>query len=66
MNSFKPKKEIKEVFPFYIPEKLSKRLNKAVELSGLTKQDLVRQMVAYCLDNIQFETKLKEEYREEF
>lgn len=66
--TFKPKMDTREIFSLHMNGKLSRRLAKAVANSGLTKQNLVRQMIEFCLDNIQFEPKIKErmEEREEF
>lgn len=66
--TFKPKKDTREVLSLHLSGKLSRRLNKAMETSGLKKQHLIRQMIEFCLDNIQFEPKIQErlEEREDF
>lgn len=68
--TFKPiGKHKRDVFPLHLPKELSKRLKKATENSGLARQDLVRQMIEFCLNNIKFEPKIpleEGEQREEF
>lgn len=65
---FKPKKkQEKEVISLHLSLALSREIKKAIEVTGLKKQEMIRQMIEHCLENLDFKTHKKEKHhREEF
>lgn len=62
-----------QVMSLHLPPNMSKRLNLALAKAKtqnprFTKQELLRQMILYCLNDIRFTPKGKDEvnYNEEF
>ena len=48
----KPKMKKREVLGLHLTPELSEALETAVKKSGLTKQDLVRQMITHCVQDM--------------
>jgi len=67
--SFQPKSKIAEVINFHVPDYLAQGFNAVLEKSGLTKQELLRQMVGHCLKTVKFDKQhapIEKGVRDEF